>query len=153
MYSGTRLGDVRLEIHVDRRVAELARGEHRNGNDPVLSAGFGDGPGGQGHLGGVELEVPQHPPEGFLRRQRQIDEIDPLGLDPAFAQRIGPIVRLARQGQFKLLHASLPPDTMPDIIVSQPSPARKSDRRLADIELLYGRATIARGPGSRGAFT
>src|SRR5262245_8280825 len=66
------LANPRFGVHVDAGVAKSARGKDRNRNKirepPVAREQIGT----EGHLGGIELLIAEHAPEGLLHAQRQI---------------------------------------------------------------------------------
>src|SRR5439155_548428 len=67
--------DRRVGAQVDRVLAEDARREYRDGDEARIALGAQDAVGGKRHLGGVELLVVEHAPEGLARPQCKVVQL------------------------------------------------------------------------------
>src|SRR5689334_8106298 len=94
-----RLLDLRLRVHVDARVAEEARREHRDRDEMPLVLEERDRVRRQRHLRHVELAVPQHAKEGLLDGHVEVREVDAVGLDAALEQAARAVVVPATEGE------------------------------------------------------
>ena len=95
------LADAGRRVHIDRRMAEEARWEHRNGDEGARLLEAGDDVRRQRHLGDIELAMPQHAEEGLFDRHVEIDEVDAVRHHALVHQRAGAIVVPAAERQAK----------------------------------------------------
>jgi hypothetical protein len=91
--------DAAAGVHEDAGVTERARREDGDRDEPRLVRQQRDRVRRERHLRHVELAVAQHPVEGLLDRERQVDELDALGHDAAVAQRARSVVVEAGKAQ------------------------------------------------------
>src|SRR6266704_249711 len=111
-YSGTPIlfparsfgSDSGLGRDEDARVAEEARGKHRDGDEGWLLPHERNAIRRERHLRRVELAVAQHPEEGLLDVEVLIHEVDALGTHAAVGERARAVVVPAREGKLELGH-------------------------------------------------
>jgi hypothetical protein len=90
--------DPGVDMDVDRRVAELARREDRDGDEREVAARPAGHVAAERHLGHVELLVHQHAPEDlFGPVEGDHRQVDPLGPHRAVAQRPHAVIVAASQ--------------------------------------------------------
>src|SRR5262249_38114524 len=102
-----RLAERRAGAHVERVLAEDARGEHGDGDEALVAFRTQDGVGGERHFRDVELLVVQHAPEGLAGPQREVGElVDALDLHASVEQRLSTVEAPASQCQSHALKYS-----------------------------------------------
>ena len=99
-----RLADAAFRRDENARVAEEARGEHRDRDEGGLLPHERNAVRGERHLRRVELAVAQHPEEGLLDEEVLVDEVDALGPHAAVGERARAIVVPAGEGKLELGH-------------------------------------------------
>ncbi len=115
-------------VHVDARMAEKSGRENRNGDKRGLGRGQRHDVRGQGHLGDIELPVPQHAEEGFFHRQRQVVQIDAIGLHALLEEGTRAVVVPTGQRQSQLRHIA-PSSSRGDSEICFAAAARVAERQ------------------------
>ena len=128
-------------VHIDGGVSEHARGKDRDRDERWIGREERHYVRGEGHLGGVELPMPQHAEERLLDRQVQIPQVDAVGLDAALGQRPGPVVVPAPERQAEFGHFDPPRSGEAPLMFPHLPPSRGMFRA----ELRRGRPLRARG--------
>ena len=96
--------DAGAGMDVDPGMPEGAGGEHGNRHEPRGSLVLRHQVGPHGHLGGVEILVAQHAPEGFLHAERQVGQVDPFHGHTALLQGACPVIVPAGDGDANIGH-------------------------------------------------
>ena len=98
--------DAAALLHIERRVAEHARREHRDRHQAVVTLREHAGPFSERHFADVPLLVAGRSVENFRRRQDLEIDVESFGCHPAINEIAHMIVIADRQRDRKLAHVS-----------------------------------------------
>ena len=104
---GTR--DLGVLTHVNARMVEAPRREHRNADEPVIAPVADHHELRHRHFGNVELGEAELPPKHFRGAQHGLGEIDAVGFDAPVDDRPGARITGDGETELQIGHASSPP--------------------------------------------